>query len=170
MTAYVGLLRAVNVGGRQIKMDTLKQIAADLGFEKVQTFIASGNLLFISARREPEVKAMIEDALKDIFRAPVEVMVRTAKEMAEVEAANPFADEPGNRVAAIFFDAKVDAGQIEAAKNISDERLALGTREIYVHFPSGQGRSKLKLGGKAPGTARNMNTVCKLAELVREMA
>lgn len=169
MTAYVALLRAVNVGGRQLKMDALKQIAVDLGFEKCRTFIASGNLLFVSGKKEADVKAILEDALKDIFKAPVEVMVRTASEMADVLPANPFADQPGNRVAAIFYD-RVDATFIDEARNIDDERLALGTREIYVHFPSGQGQSKVKLGGKAPGTARNMNTVSKLAELAREMA
>ena len=50
-----------------------------------------------------------------------------------------------------------------------EERLALGSREIYVHYPSGQGRSKLRLAGKAPGTGRNMNTVARLAELAREL-
>jgi uncharacterized protein (DUF1697 family) len=170
VTAYVALLRAVNVGGRQLKMEALRQVAADLGFESPRTFIASGNLLFLSNKRETDVKHMLEDALRDQFSAPVEVMVRTGREMAAVAGANPFSQEPGNRVGAIFYDHPVSADMIESATGVDDERLALGTREIYVHFPSGQGRSKLKLGGKAPGTARNMNTVGKLAELAREMA
>lgn len=170
MTAFVALLRAVNVGGRQLKMAALKQAAAELGFERPQTFIASGNLLFLSRKSEAAVKSLLEEALKDQFRAPVEVMVRTAEELAAVAEANPFGDEPGNRVVAIFYDEPVNAETVEAARNVHDERLALGTREIYVHFPSGQGRSKLRLGGKAIGTARNMNTVRKLAELAREMA
>jgi len=71
---------------------------------------------------------------------------------------------------AIFLDEKPPKDAIENAKNIADERMALGTREIYVHYPSGQGRSKLKIPAAARGTARNMNTVAKLAELAKEVA
>jgi uncharacterized protein (DUF1697 family) len=116
------------------------------------------------------VKLALEKALTQQMGKPVEVMVRTAAEMARAVAANPFADEPGNRVVAIFFDEPPAHDAIEAAKNVADERLALGAREIYVHYPSGQGRSKLKLAIRASGTARNMNTVAKLAELAKEIA
>ena len=75
------------------------------------------------------------------------VMVRTARELAEVVKANPFADEPGSKVVAIFLEAKPPKDSIGKARGIVDERLALGRREIYVHFPSGMGRSKLKLAG-----------------------
>ena len=168
MTAYVALLRAVNVGGRQLAMADLKAVADDLGLERAKTFIASGNLLFASAKDEAALTTALEQALTGHMGKPVEVMVRTASEMAGVVAANPFADQPGNRVVAIFFDEAPTAAAIEGAKNVADERLALGRREIYVHYPSGQGRSKLKLGTRAPGTARNMNTVARLAELARE--
>jgi uncharacterized protein (DUF1697 family) len=166
----VALLRAVNIGGRQLKMDELKRIAGGLGFNSPRTFIASGNLLFTSSKAEAVVKQQLETALTEHMGKPVEVMVRTGKEMADAAAANPFSDHPGNKVAAIFFDDPPDAQAINSAKNIADERLALGTREIYVHYPSGQGRSKLRLGTRAAGTARNMNTVAKLAELAREQA
>jgi uncharacterized protein (DUF1697 family) len=169
VTAYVALLRGVNVGGRQLKMADLKAMADKLGYQRARTYIASGNLLFVSDAAEATVKDRLQAALNDHFGKSVEVMVRTAAEMKAVSAANPFDDEPGNRVAAIFYDERQSDEAIESARNIDDERLVLGKREIYVHFPSGQGRSKLKLGGKAPGTARNMNTVAKLAELAREM-
>jgi uncharacterized protein (DUF1697 family) len=168
VTAFVALLRAVNVGGRQLKMADLKAVAEKLGFQSARTFIASGNLLFNSDKSEAAVKRALESALSDHMGKPVEVMVRTAKEMAEAVAENPFFKEPPNRVVAIFFDGSPGDEAIGAAKNVADERLALGSREIYVHYPSGQGRSKLKLGTKAAGTARNMNTVAKLAELARE--
>ena len=170
MTAYVTLLRAVNVGGRQLKMDELKRIATDLGYESPRTYIASGNLLFVTGKSDATVKRELEAAIAEHMGKPVEVMVRTAKEMSENVAANPFSKEPGNRTVAIFFDHPLKQQVIDSAKNVADERLALGTREIYGHYPSGQGRSKLKLGTKAAGTARNMNTVAKLAELAREMA
>jgi uncharacterized protein (DUF1697 family) len=170
LTAYVALLRAVNVGGRQLKMDELKRIATDLGYGSPRTFIASGNLLFVSDKSEVAVKSELEAAIAGHMGKPVEVMLRTDSEMAEVVSANPFSNEPGNRTVAIFFDQSPGQQAIDSAKNVADERLALGTREIYGHYPSGQGRSKLKLGTKAAGTARNMNSVAKLAELAREMA
>ena len=169
MTAYVALLRAVNVGGRVLKMDELKRVAGELGLESPKTFIASGNLLFTSGEGEAAVKKALEKALTEHMGKPVDVIVRTAKEMGEAVKANPFAKELGNRVAAIFFDEAPGDDAIKSAKNVANERLAPGKREIYVHYPDGQGRSKLKLGTKAPGTARNMNTVAKLAELLKEM-
>ena len=168
MTAYVALLRGVNVGGRQLKMTDLKAIADKLGYEGARTFIASGNLLFASTKSEATLKAELEQALTDHMGKTVEVMIRTAQELTDVVAANAFASEPGNRVVAIFFDEAPGAAAIDGAKNVADERLALGRREIYVHYPSGQGRSKLKLGTRTAGTARNMNTVAKLAELAKE--
>ena len=170
MTAYVALLRAVNVGGRQLKMSDLKRIAEDLGLESRRTYIASGNLLFASSKSEKAVKAALEQAIEEHMGKDVGVMVRTAAEMRAIVEANAFPEEPGNRVVAIFLDEKPAKAAIEDAKNIADERMALGTREIYVHYPSGQGRSKLKIPAAARGTARNMNTVAKLAELAKEVA
>jgi uncharacterized protein (DUF1697 family) len=100
----------------------------------------------------------------------VRVMVRTAKEMAGVVAANPFTDEPGNRVVAIFLDEAPPADALAQAQNVANERMALGRREIYVHYPDGQGRSKLRIPAAAAGTARNMNSVAKLAVLAKEGA
>ena len=170
MTSYVALLRAVNVGGRTLAMTDLKRVAVELGLERVRTYIASGNLLFASAKSETALKGSLEKALNGRMGKPVEVMVRTAAELGRVAADNPFSGEPGNRVVAIFFDRRPAAEAIESAKNVADERLAPGRREIYVHYPSGQGRSKLKLSTKAPGTARNMNTVARLAELAKEVS
>jgi uncharacterized protein (DUF1697 family) len=170
VTAYVALLRAVNVGGRQLKMSDLKAVAEELSLESPRTFIASGNLLFGSTKKEATAKRELEAALTEHMGKPVEVIVRTAKEMSDVVAANPFKKEPPNRVVAIFLDEAPPADAAAHAKNIADERLALGRREIYVHYPSGQGPSKLRIPAAAAGTARNMNTVAKLAALAREMA
>ena len=149
MTAYVALLRAVNVGGRQLAMADLRRIAGELGLADPTTFIASGNLLFASGKKECELEAALETAIEDHMGKPVGVMVRTAKEMAAVAAANPFADQPGNRVVAIFLDDRPPRDSASAAKNAADERVVLGRREIYVHYPSGQGRSKLRIPAAA---------------------
>ena len=66
--------------------------------------------------------------------------------MAQVAAANPFATEPGNRIVAIFLDAAPPMDALENAKNITGERMALGAREIYVHYPTGMGNRGCDLG------------------------
>ena len=169
MTVYVALLRAVNVGGRKLVMADLKAIAEELGFEKARTFIASGNLLFASSKSEAEVSRLLEERLKKHMGAEVPVMVRTASEMAAIAKVNPFRREPPSKVAVIFFEEPPPKDSIEQARGIADEELALGRREIYVHYPGGMGRSKLRLPAMAAGTARNMNSVARLAQLAKEM-
>ena len=164
MTAYVALLRAVNVGGTsKLPMTELAAMCEDAGFEHVRTYIASGNVVFTADGSEAQVVDALERRLAAHAGKPVGVMVRTAEEMAAVAEANPFPDEPGNRVATYFLP---DAAPADPeARNQSDERIEPGAREIYVHYPSGMGRSKLVLPAAARGTARNLNTVRKLAEL-----
>ena len=169
MTAYVALLRAVNVGGRKLAMAELKRLAEEAGLDNPKTFIASGNLLFASGKSESAVARLLEARLKEHMKAEVPVLIRTAAEMAAVAKANPFPDEPGSKVAAIFLEKAPPKDALEKASGIADERLALGAREIYVHYPSGMGRSKLRLPAAAGGTARNMNTVAKLAAMAKEV-
>ena len=168
MTAYVALLRGVNLGKRQLKMEDLRRIADDLGLESARTYIASGNLLFRSGRPETSLKSGLEAALAKHMGAPVPVMIRSARELDGVVQANPFGGEPGNRVVAIFLDRAPPAAAGEEARNVDGERMALGVREIYVHYPRGQGPSRLVIPAAAEGTARNMNTVANLAQLARE--
>ncbi len=92
MTTYVALLRAVNVGGRKLRMSDLKAIADEAGLGKARTFIASGNLVFASTKSEAAVARLLEERLKAHMKAEVPVLVRTAAEMAAVGQANPFAD------------------------------------------------------------------------------
>lgn len=170
MTAYVALLRAVNVGGTgKLPMTTLAEMCKDAGFEHVRTYIASGNVVFTSRLKEAAVKKALEACLADYAGKPVAVFVRTAAEMAAVLAANPFTDEAPNRTVAIFFDAKPPKDAIARAANVRNERLAPGKREIYVAYGDGMADSKLKIPGAEGGTARNMNTVAKLAKMAGEV-
>lgn len=170
MTSFVALLRGVNLGKRQLKMEDLRRIATDLGLDDVRTYIASGNLLFRSSKNESTLKKQLEAALADHMGARVGVMVRTAEELAAVAEANPFRDLARNFTVAFFVDETPEKDALDGAKNVDGERMAIGTREIYVHYPRGQGQSRLHIPAAMTGTARNMNTVGKLAELAREMA
>jgi uncharacterized protein (DUF1697 family) len=167
MISYVALLRAVNVGGTgALPMTILADIGREAGFTDVRTYIASGNLLFRSPQAEPVVKRALEARLADHAGRAVGVLVRTAAELAGVLAANPFADRPANQVAAIFLDQPPSPTLWDGITGqAADEAIELGRREIYVHYGSGMGRTKLRIPAAAAGTARNMNTVAKLVEL-----
>lgn len=171
MTAYIALLRAVNVGGTgKLPMTELAAMCEDAGFAKVKTYIASGNVVFTSAKSEAAVKAALEKAMETYAGKPVGVMVRTAAEMAAVRDANPFAEAPGNRVVAIFLDEAPPKDAVAQATNIDGEEIALGKREIYVRYTDhGMGDSKLKIPAAKAGTARNMNTVARLAEMAAKL-
>ena len=168
MNSYVALLRAVNVGGRKLLMADLKALAEKVGLQEPRTYIASGNLLFRSGKAEAELRSLLEREIKAHLGKPTDVLIRTAAELGEVVKDNPFANEPGNRVVAIFLDEKPPQELEAKITNITDERIALGRREIYVHYPNGMGRSKVRIPAAASGTARNMNTVAKLAQLAKE--
>ncbi len=169
MTGFVALLRAVNVGGTgKLPMTELKAICEAEGFEAVRTYIASGNVVFRSDRTEAQVKAALEASLHAYAGKPIGVMVRTAAEMAQVLADNPFPDAALNRCLAIFLDHAPAADALESVSNRLDEELKPGTREIYIHYGAGIGTSKLKVPAARTGTGRNMNTVAKLAAMAAE--
>ncbi len=167
MTAYVALLRAMNVAGTgKLPMTELKRIGEECGFTAVRTFIASGNLLFTSDLAEADAQAMIEAKLEAFFGKPVAVFVRTAAEMAEVAASNPFTDDKPSRVMAHFIAEKPMAAMLAEARDVVGERLALGPRTIIVSYGEGIGKTKLKLPAVKRGTARNMNSVAKIAAML----
>jgi len=166
MTQLIALLRAVNVGGTgKLPMTELKAMCEAAGFDKVKTYIASGNVVFTSTLPEAEVKAALEAKLADYAGKPVGVVVRTADEMAAVLKHNAFPKAPADRTVAIFLDIAPPADALSHAVGQNDEECALGAREIYVHYPSGQADTKLRIPAAKLGTARNMNTVAKLADL-----
>jgi uncharacterized protein (DUF1697 family) len=171
VTVYVALLRGVNLVGKStLKMADLKGIADELGLQKARTFIASGNLLFVSDKPEEKLRRMLEERLQAHMSKDVRVMLRNADEMEEVVRANPFADAPGNRVQAFFMNEAPPADLLEGVRNQDDERIAPGTREVFVAYgEKGIGRSRLRIPAAETGTARNMNTVGRLAEMAREM-
>ena len=167
MPSFVALLRAVNVGGTgKLAMRDLEALCRDAGLEDVRTYIASGNVVFTSDASAPALKAAIEARLLTLAGRKVCVLIRSASEMAAVVAGNPFPDAPGNRVTAIFLDGRTSADMLAAVTGRApDESLVLGEREIYVRYGSNMAASKLRIPAAAEGTARNMNTVARLAAM-----
>lgn len=165
MTVYVAFLRAVNVGGTgKLPMSELRGMCEALGFSKVRTYIASGNVVFESKLAEGAVKAKLERSLQTYAGKPVGVLLRTGAEMATVLAGNPFGSAAPNQTAVIFLDAPPPANVLARVSGQQSEEIGFGTRELYVHYPNGMGQSKLKIPAASTGTARNMNTVAKLVE------
>ena len=165
-TTYIALLRAVNVGGTgRLPMTDLKAMCEALGFERVRTYIASGNVVFHSSHPELEVKQSLEARLEVYAGKPVGVLVRTVAELALVAAENPFPQAAPNRTVAIFLEVAPPANTLEKITGLDAEEVRLGRREIYVHYGDGMADSKLRIPTAKAGTARNMNTVAKLVQI-----
>jgi uncharacterized protein (DUF1697 family) len=166
MTAFVALLRAVNVGGTgKLPMTELKAMCERAGFSQVRTYIASGNVVFTSPKPEAQVKAALEQRLAAYAGKPVGAMVRTAAELAEVLRCNPFPQAKPNRTIVLFLDAPPAADATTGLKGQKDEEVRLGTRELYIHYGEGMADSKLVVPAAKVGTGRNVNTVAKLVAL-----
>ena len=169
MGAFVALLRAVNVGGTgKLPMSELKAMCEEIGLKTVRTYIASGNVVFESRKSEAAIKTALEERLRVYAGAPVGVLVRSASELAEVLAGNPFPKAAPNRTVAIFLDKPPPADTLSGIRGQNGEQVRLGRREIYVHYGDGMGSSKLVIPAARTGTARNINTIAKLAGMAAE--
>lgn len=164
----VALLRAVNVGGTgKLPMAELRAMCEEAGFEQVRTYIASGNVVFLGDDDPDRARVVLEARLESYAGRPVDVLVRTGREMADLVAANPFPEEPGNRVVVLFLDRHPPKDLAAVASGVGNERFVGADREVFVHYPDGQGQSDLRFD-LGVSTARNMNTVAKLAAMAAD--
>jgi uncharacterized protein (DUF1697 family) len=169
MPTYIALLRAVNVGGTgKLPMTELQAMCQRIGCENVRTYIASGNVVFQSKKTAAAVKKALEKELAAYAGKPVGVVMRSPEEMKQVLADNPFPNAAKNHTVAIFLDGKTSADMLTAIRGQDKEEVALGVREIYVSYGDTMGKSKLKIPAAKDGTARNMNTIAKLAAMAAE--
>jgi uncharacterized protein (DUF1697 family) len=176
MAVHIALLRAVNVGGRSLKMGDLVAFARDLGLDNPRTLLQSGNLVFESAERgDAALEKRLETEAEPRFGFQIDFMVRSAAEWAALAAVNPFPeaarDDPGHLLAMPLKAAPADGtlAALRAAIKGREEVEIVG-RDAYMVYPDGIGRSKLtiaiiekKLGVR--GTGRNWNTVLKLVAM-----
>lgn len=177
MSPHIALLRAVNVGGRKVLKDDLLGLAKDLGFDDAKTLLASGNLvLWGKSGSDADIEKRLEDGLEKRMGLRTDFMVRSAGELKAIIEGNPFPDlveaRPSHLVVN-FLKHPIPAGDIDVlrAAITGRERVEGGDKALYVDFIDGIGESMLdrdwKKTKKAPvGTARNWNTVLKLAAMV----
>jgi uncharacterized protein (DUF1697 family) len=178
MNVYIALLRAVNVGGTgKLPMRDLKAACEKAGLQRVSTYIASGNLVFVSDESKEAIKTLIADLLRDRFGlGRNHTLIRTPKDLAKVIAANPYADAAKVRphwLMVNFLDGRPHAGAAAVLAAYSGpERLHLSGQHLYIDYGEGVARSKLTPAFldralKVPATARNWNTTSKLLEMAR---
>ncbi len=178
MSFQIALLRAVNVAGHNpVAMADLRDLVAGLGFSDVQSVLQSGNLVFRTNGKAGALERLLEAEAKKRLALEADFFVRSAAEWEDVVAENPFHAEarrdPAHLVV-VFLKEAPGSGAVKAlqAAIVGREVVRAAGKQAYIVYPDGQGRSKLTnaliekhLGTR--GTARNWNTVLRLAELVR---
>jgi uncharacterized protein (DUF1697 family) len=164
----VALLRGVNLGKRKVVMSELRALIEGAGFADVRTLLASGNVVLNADDKGAKLEAKLEKLIADAYGFKAEVHVRDHVGLRKVLDGNPFAaftKAQPNFMVVMFTREAPDAALVKAL-NAQDgpEEIVAGPRCLYIKFPNGQGPSKLKLPNT--GTARNWNTVSKLAAML----
>jgi uncharacterized protein (DUF1697 family) len=170
MSVWIGLLRAVNVGGRKLSMKDIVAALADAGCRDVRTYLRSGNVVFSGTKT---VAAAASPALSAAAGFEVPVLLRSSAEIASVVSGQPLRG-PEASWHVTFLESPPAAARVSALdpSAYGGDSFEVRGREVYLRAPDGYGRSKLsnafferKLGVVA--TTRNWRTVCALAEMSR---
>jgi uncharacterized protein (DUF1697 family) len=180
MPIYIGLLRGINVGGKnKIKMADLRSMLEAMGFMRVQTYIQSGNVLFESSEEEKTIQAQMEQKISETFGFSVSVILRSAEELKQIVENCPFtAEEVAEAEAmskveclyvAMLPEAPAQAGVERTTAYCSEnDKMHIRGRDVYLLFRHSIRHSKLA-GNlhrlQVPATVRNWNTMNKLLML-----
>jgi uncharacterized protein (DUF1697 family) len=171
---YIAFLRAINVGGHIVKMDKLRELFEALGFANVETFIASGNVLFDSpSKSAPALEKKIEKHLADALGYEVATFIRTPAELKAVADFAPFSDEmlEGKATVYVAFLKEAIGKELEPkvmAFTSPNDAFHLNERELYWLCRVSSHESKFSAAAleraiKLPVTFRNMNTPQRIA-------
>jgi uncharacterized protein (DUF1697 family) len=180
MPIYISMLRGINVGGhKRVKMDKLRASFEALGLDQVKTYIQSGNVVFKAAKSSSSAlqKRIEERILKD-FGFSISVVLRTAAEIANIIASNPFLKEPGIDQEKLHVMFLSEAPAPEAVKKLVEvteapDRCRCFGKEIYFYLPNGVSQSVLFNSPvdrilAVVTTTRNWRTVNQLAQMCRD--
>lgn len=173
---HIAFLRAINVGGHNVKMDVLRSLFEEIGLRTVKTFIASGNVIFDTTKRDPaRLERAIEKHLHDSLGYEVVTFLRTPMEVAAAAAVRPvtqFGAAPTHGLYVGFLHQELTTDQkklLMSFRSPSDDFHITG-REVYWTVAGNSSDSKFsnavlekKLAVRA--TFRNITTVKKLAAL-----
>lgn len=171
------MLRGINVSGQKIiRMERLRASCAALGFRNVETYLQSGNVVFLGNKQPSStLERRIGGAIRRDFGFAVPVIVKTSREMADVVAGNPFLRERGidtSKLHVTFLSATVPTGVLKNLDTLPTprDRFHAGRREIYLYCPDGYGRTALSNAAlekalSVQATTRNWKTVNALLEM-----
>lgn len=173
---YVAFLRGINVGGKnKIKMETLREMFAALGFENVKSYINSGNVIFETAKSDNrKLSAKIEKAIEKEFALNIKTMVRSISEIEEIVKNNPFDGQFENDkdLHVFFLDEELpgEKSELLLSNNNENEMFAVRNREIFyllrISFSDSlMGKDYIGKKLKVSATARNWRTVNKVLEM-----
>ncbi len=175
MARYVVLLRGINIGPRnRIAMPALREALGEAGFEDVETYVQSGNVVLTSRADADTVRRSVEQLISERFGLDVAVLVRTRADLARIAKANPLGKVATNpkRYQVTFLESKLPAATVRQLEELAahGEQVVARGREVYAWTPDGIARSKLwaKLAGTSLGvtaTSRNWTTVEALRDL-----
>jgi uncharacterized protein (DUF1697 family) len=182
MTTYIALLRGINVSGRkQVKMETLRTMIRELGFEAVSTYIQSGNIVFRANHSDSKTLGkLIEHHIQKTFDHEVPVLVISIHEFMRIFNLNPFNNPDSaeqNRLYYVLLFKKPAPEQIAVLNNerFDMERFVIATDCVYLSCQNGYGNAKLnnnlvenKL--KVVATTRNHRTMIKLIEMANAIS
>ena len=178
MTRHVVLLRGINLGSHnRIAMPKLREVLAEAGFEGVQTYLQSGNVVLLSDASPGKVAREVERQIAERLGLEIQVVVRSRDELAEVVRRDPLGDVAANpkRYQVSFLDGELAPATVRKLEEaaVEPERFVVSGREVYAWHPEGVARSKLwaLLAGRGLGvtaTARNWTTVTKLLGLAEQ--
>jgi len=147
-----------------VHMKDLAAICTGIGFLDVRTYLNSGNVIFRSPLPEKELQRSLEAALYGKTGKDMGVVIRSAGELERIVAANPFPDAVPSQVGVLLSAAPVPEAVMAEFSTPGRERVVRGDREVYIHYPDGMGRSKLRWPASLrAGTMRNIATIMKLA-------
>jgi uncharacterized protein (DUF1697 family) len=174
---YAALLRGINLAGhKMVAMAELRAALTKLGFSDVSTLLQSGNVVFSAQRTTPaKLEALIEKDIEKRFKMQVDIHVRDGAELASVIDANPLRKEAEAAPSAFlvtFYREPLDAALVKTLQSAisGPEKVRCVGRHLYMTFPEGIGNSKAALlidkTLRMKGTARNWNTVTKIAALM----
>jgi uncharacterized protein (DUF1697 family) len=175
LTVYVAMLRGVNVGGNSLRMDWLRQACEDIGLQDVRTYVQSGNIVFSSRLSALKLVQTLKATIDAQTRLPVTVVIRSASEMANIIAGNPFLKQRGVDITKLHvtFLAKAPSkpalDKLDALAGTRDE-YRLAKQEIYLHCPINYGETRLSNTAiekalSLGATTRNWKTVAALCEM-----
>jgi uncharacterized protein (DUF1697 family) len=173
MKKYIVLLRGINVSGKnKLPMEELRGLLNDLGFQNVQTYIQSGNIILDSNEGKSVTCNTIKEGIQNKFGFDVPVIARTIPEWKKAIAKYPFPIDNPKIVAFIFLNKKVYETKIDV-KGINNDQYLIDNDMVYIYCETGFGKTKLsnnlferKLNVTA--TTRNYNTTLKLLELATD--